>query len=373
MRICRAHLSGLVLGLGLLLVGCPTAEEAEDTEVVRVVSISVATAASKPVVDPVLATGVVKPLREVVISAEGSGRVVDLPAQLGRRVARGEELARLASGIQRAQLDQARAQAEQASAGLELADTELGRVEELHSQGASTDRDLQGATIQARTARAQLTAAEASVRLAERALSNARIRAPFAGTISMVRLELGALVGPGTPAFGLVDLSDAKIGLGIAGREVSLLAEGQSASVRMPSLGERGYQGQVTAISPTTDPRTHTWPVEVTVPNPSGELRSGMVARVQIVVGERTGVVVPEGAVQEGDKPRVFVIEGDLAVERIVTVGRSADGEVEISEGVQAGEQVAVLGSQHLSDGVKVSVYEMPDNDDVTSLLPAQE
>ncbi len=372
MRTTRASLAALVLVIGSLTIGCPPAEESEDAPVERVVSISVATATAQTVFDPVVATGVVKPLREVVISAEGSGRVVDLPAQLGRRVARGEELARLDSGIQRAQLDQAKAQADQASAGVELAETELGRVEELHSQGASTDRDLQGATIQARTARAQLTAAEASVRLAERALANATIRAPFAGTISMVRLELGALVGPGTPSFGLVDLSDAKIGLGIAGREVSLLAEGQSASVRIPSLGERGYQGRVSAISPTTDPRTHTWPVDVTVPNPSGELRSGMVARVQIVVGERTGVVVPEGAVQEGDEPRLFVIEENLAVKRLVTLGRSADGDVEIRDGLQAGEQVAVLGSQHLSDGVKVSIYEMPD-DGAGTLIPAQE
>lgn len=367
----RSRAPLLLLGIGLLLPGCPDVEEAEEPLVERVVPVSVGTATSKTVVDPVVVTGIVKPLREVVIAAEGSGRVVDLPAQLGRRVARGEELARLDSGVQRAHLDQARAQADQAAAGLELAEAELGRAEGMHQQGASTDRDLQAVTIQVRTARAQLNAAEASVRLAERALADTAIHAPFGGTISVVRIELGALVGPGTPAFGLVDLSSAKIGLGIAGREVSLLAEGQSAAAQIPSLGERGFVGQVTAISPTTDVRTHTWPVEVTVPNPDGELRAGMVARVQIVVGERAGVVVPEGAVVEGDAPVVFVIEGDVAVARLVDLGRSADGEVEILTGVLAGEQVAVLGSQHLSDGVKVSVYAMPDGDAGSSVLPA--
>lgn len=361
----------LALLIGLLLAGCPSADEAaEDEAVERVVSISASTAATDVVVDPVIVTGVVKPKREVVIAAEGSGRVIDLPAALGRRVARGEELARLDSAVQRAQLDQARAQADQAAAGLELAEAELARVQELHGQGASTDRDLEAASIQVRTSRAQHTAAAAAVRLAERAVSDTTLRAPFAGTISMVRLELGALVGPGTAAFGLVDLSETKIGLGVAGREVPLLQEGQPARVRIPSLGEQGFEGRLTAISPTTDPRSRTWPVEVTVPNPAGVLRAGMVARVQIVVGERQAVVVPEGAVVEGDTPRVFVVEGDLAVERRVDLGRSADGRVEVRSGVQAGEQVAVLGSQHLSDGVKVSIYAMPTADSGASALP---
>jgi len=362
----------LLIALAVALTaGCPTAEEEVEEAVERVVSVSAAAATSDTVVDPVVVTGVIKPKREVMVAAEGSGRVVDLPVQLGQRVARGEELARLDATVQRAQLDQARAQAEQAAAGLELAEAELGRAENLHNQGASTDRDLQAASIQVRTARAQQQAADAAVRLAERRVADATVRAPFAGTIATVQLELGALVGPGTPAFGLVDLSEARIGVGVAGREVPLVAEGQVARVRVPSLGERGFAGRVSAISPTTDPRTRTWPVDITVPNPDGELRAGMVARVQIVVGERQAVVVPEGAVVEGEQTVVFAIEGDVAVRRVVDLGRSADGLVEVRSGVTPGEQVAVLGSQHLSDGVKVSIYTMSDSDAGASAVPA--
>ncbi len=361
----------LALTGALLLLGCPPAEPDAPPEVERVVAVSVAPATSEDVVDPVVVTGVVRPVREVVVASEGSGRVVDLPTRLGQRVIQGEELARLDSGVQRAHLDQAQSQAEQAAAGLALAEAELERAQELHDQGATTDRDLEAATIQVRSVRAQVSGAQAAVRLAERALSDTAIRAPFAGTISKVRLELGALVGPGTPAFGVVDLSEAKIGLGIAGREIPLLAVGQPAAVQIPALGERGFEGRVTAISPITDPATHTWPVEVTLPNPGGELHAGMVARVQIVVGQRVGVVVPEGAVVEGDPPRIFVIEGDVALQRQVDLGRSAGGRVEVRSGVQPGEIVAVLGSQHLSDGVSVSVYAMGGREADAAVLPA--
>ena len=363
----------LLAGVLTLATGCPSAAEIAAPEVERVVSISAAAAVTATVIDPVIVTGVVKPVRSVVIASEGSGRVVDLPARLGLVVTKGEALARLDSGVQTARLDQARAQADQGAAALELAEAEHRRAQELHDQGAATDRDLQAAGIQVRTARAQDTSAKAAVRLAERAVTDATIRAPFAGTISMTQLELGALVGPGTPAFGLVDLSEVRVGLGVAGREIPLLAAGQGARVRVPSLGEAGFDGRVTAISPTTDPRTHTWPVEVTVLNPTGVLRAGMVARVQIVVGERSAVVVPEGAVIEGDRPRVFVIEDDVAVERQVVLGRSQRGRVEILDGVQPGDIVSVLGSQHLSDGVSVSVYAMPDADAGASALPPEQ
>ena len=342
-----------------LLPGCPTAADEPVTPApAPVISVSTAAATTSRIVDPVIVTGVVGPRREVMVMAEGSGRVISMPARLGLTVPRGAVLAQLNADVADARLDQALAQAEQAAAGLELAQADNARARSLHSQGATTDRDRDTSNIQVRTAQAQLQAAEAAVKLGKRSLADATLRAPFAGEISDVRLELGAVIGPGTPAFGLVDLSEVLVSAGVSGREVPLVAEGQAVVVRVPSLGERAFDGTVRAVSPASDPRTRTWAVQVRIPNEDRALRGGMVARVEIVVGERQGVLVPDGAVLEGvDGPELFVVQGDIARARAVTLGRASQGSVEVRTGVEAGELVAVLGSQHLSDGAKVSVY----------------
>lgn len=344
-----------------LLVGCPAAspEEEPTPAPVAVVSVSAEAARFARIVDPVIVTGIIGPKREVTVMAEGSGRVVALPGRLGLPVSKSAVLARLDTGIVDPQLDQALAQADQAAAGLELAQAENSRAIELHEQGASTDRDRDHASIQTRTQQSQLQAAEAAVKLARRAVSDATIRAPFGGELSSVHIELGAVIAPGTPAFGLVDLSEALVSAGISGREVPLVKEGQSVVVRVPSLGERTFEGTVSAVSPSSDPRTRTWAVEVRIPNDDRALRGGMVARVEIVVGEREGVLVPGGAVVESTEgPRVFVLVDKLAEERAVTLGRATGGDIEVRTGVEAGEMVAVLGSQRLSDGAHIDVYE---------------
>lgn len=359
----------------VLLLGCPAASTSEDppTPAAAVFSVSTAEARADTVVDPVIVTGVVEPRRDVTVLSEGSGRVLELPARLGQTVAKGQVLARLDAVIAQARLDQAEAQAEQAAAALELTETDAARTADLHAQGATTDRDKDASAIQLRSAKAQLQAAQASVTLARRAVEDTAIRAPFAGAVSGVHLEVGAVIAPGTPAFGLVDLSEGLVSAGISGREVPLVEEGQPVLVRVPSLGERTFEGSVRAVAPASNPQTRTWPVEVAIPNPDGELRGGMVARVEIVVGERQGVLVPDGAIVEGTQgAKLFVVQGDVAVQRAVSLGRSADGEVEVRTGVSAGELVAVLGSQRLSDGASVSVYDMGEPA-ATGLPPAPE
>ncbi|MCO4773461.1 MAG: efflux RND transporter periplasmic adaptor subunit [Deltaproteobacteria bacterium] len=369
--------SRLLLLLSALLVGCPSASDedaVDDAPESAVYSVSISEASTERVVDPVIVTGVVGPTREVRVLSEAAGRVTKLQGRLGQTVSKATPLAQLDSTVARAQLDQAAAAAEQAAANLDLAEAEYARVSTLHAQGATTDRDHDASKIQVRSATAQRQAAHASVSLAERGLADTTLRAPFGGELSAVHIELGAVIAPGTPAFDLVDLSEAVVRAGISGREVPLVSEGQSVLVRVPSLGERTFEGTVQAVAPSSDPRSRTWPVEVVIPNADRALRGGMVARVEIVVGERDGVQVPDGAVVEGKAgPRIFVIADGAAQERQVTLGRAADGKVEVRAGVESGEVVAVLGSQRLSDGAKVTVYEMGESAAKATLPPSPE
>lgn len=356
----------LLLLLALAVAGCPPApaeDAVEETPPPQpVVPISQAEATRQRVVDPVVLTGVVQPARQVTVLAEASGRVTRLPVALGDRVEEGAVLAHLDEVIPSARLAQARAQAEQAAAALDLAEADLARVESLHQQGATTDQDLQSSQVRVRSSRAQAEAADAAVTLARRALRDATVRAPFAGVVSALHLELGSVIAPGAPVAHVVDLVPrAEVSVGVPSRELPLVQPGQATHVVVPTLGETRWTGTVSAVSPASS-QAHTWPVEIAVDNPDGTLRAGMVARVEIVVGERDGVVVPDGAIVERrDGPVLFVVEDDVARMRAVTLGRVTAGRVEIRSGVEAGESVAVLGSQHLSDGSPVAPYDLPE------------
>ena len=359
-----ASLLGLALAVGML-GGCPSAGDAEDATAApeRTFRVAVDAASAGTVADPVQVTGTVTPRRDVVVAAEGSGRVVDVGVSLGDRVLSGDVLGRLDDGVQRAQLDQARAGLRQGRALLALAQAGFERSETLMASGATTSSQHFAAGIELEQAQAGLESSTAQVALAERALADTAIRAPFSGTIASQHIELGALVGAGTPAFRLVDLTRAVVSVGIPAREITRVAPGQPVSMVVPALDVVVGNGLVTHVGPQPDPRTRAYPAEIEVDNASGLLRSGMVARVDIVVAERTGVLIPEEAVVDDEPPHVFVIAGGLAHRRNVALGRLVEGRYEARSGVVEGELLATFGKQHLSDGVAVETYDLPTTD----------
>ncbi|HCP48052.1 MAG TPA: hypothetical protein DIU15_18580 [Deltaproteobacteria bacterium] len=309
-------------------------------------------------------TGTLSAMQEVTITAEGAGRVVALDTVLGQRVEQGQPLAHLDDIVERAQRAQAEAQLMQAEANLGLARADFARNDKLREQGAVSELQHEQTRVREETASAAATAARAGLQLAQQSLSNTVVRAPFDGTVASVQLELGALVAPGTPAFQLVAIEQIKVDGGVPAREVGLLQSGQAVRVVVPTLGGAIYDGVLAHVGPAPDPRTRTYPIEVHVDNAEGRLRPGMVARLDVIVGQRDdAILVPETAVIEGDQPIVFVVEGDIATKRAVTLGRSDEGHVEIREGVANGDTVVTLGRQHLSDGSRIQRYELPATD----------
>ncbi len=360
-----------LLLLLLLLAACeaPETTSTEDaTPEERVVPVAVETARSGVVADPVLATGTIAPSRAVVVSSEGSGRVLDVSVSLGETVKAGQVIARLDGQVQQAQLEQARAALRSAEAVQALAQAGVDRSDRLIEQGATTPSEHFASTQDLAASTAQSDGARAAVTLAERAAADTRIRAPYGGQVAQVLLEEGALIGPGTPAFRLVDLDPITVEVGVPARDIALVKPGQAASVRVTSLLSQTFSGEVSHVGPEASGSSRTYPLEISLANAEGLLRSGMVARVEVVVGEREGaVLVPESAIVAGRPPVMYVVLDGVAHKREVTLGRIAEGSVEVKAGVAAGEQVATLGRQHLSDGTKVSIYTLGDDPDSTA------
>jgi membrane fusion protein (multidrug efflux system) len=351
----------LLLLLSLVVACAPPAPPAgEATPADRAIPVATELVREGTVADPVQVTGTVVPSREAMISAEGAGRVLAVEAGLGDDVARGAVLARLDATIAEAQLDQARANLRAGAARLDLARSGLARADELLAEGATSHSARFSSSIDVESAEAGVDAAKAGVTLAERAVSDARIRAPWAGTVAAVALDEGALIGPGTPAFKLVALDPLRVEAGVPARDVGLVQPGQIVRLTFPAEPGPPREGVVARVGPEADPRSRTFPVEIEVPNPDRTLRSGMVARAEIVVGERQGVtLVPEGAVVATDPPAVYAIADGRARRVEVQLGRAWQGFVEVSGGVAPGESVATLGRQHLSDGCRVTDYDL--------------
>lgn len=206
---------------------------------------------------------------------------------------------------------------------------------------------------------AELKAARASRELAGRTLREADIRAPFAGVVSRRHVDVGAYLGPGMPAFRVVDVDSLRLVVNVAQHHVGRLTVGGSVWITVESMPGQRLAGTIRSIAPEADAMTRTFPVEVMVANPPGApLRSGLIARVALVLGLRgESISVPrEAVIRRTGANYVFVVTDSTAHQRLVTVGALIGNSYVIERGVNAGDLVVTAGVQNLHDGVPVVV-----------------
>ena len=119
------------------------------------------------------------------------------------------------------------------------------------------------------------------------------------------------------------------------------------------------FTGKVTLIHPTINRTSHTFPVEISIPNSDSRIRPGMFARVNINLGSNEGILVPDAAVmkQTGSNDRyVFVVKDGVADKKVITVGQHLGTNYEVISGIEAGDEIVVAGASRLSDNQEVEV-----------------
>lgn len=188
-------------------------------------------------------------------------------------------------------------------------------------------------------------------------LDRTTLRAPLTGFLVKKHVEVGTWVNPGDPIAELVDLDPVYASGPVGERKVDLLRNGQPATVAVDALPGQSFRGTVSHIIPQADPQSRTFPVKVSIPNSDGRLKSGMLARVTIKVGEgRRGFLVPKDAVvRRGSDDVIFIVEDGLAREYRVKTGRAVKGFMEVFHGtLKPGQEVVILGNESLDDGASV-------------------
>lgn len=295
------------------------------------------------------------------------GTVVTSRAEVGDRVKSGTLLAEMHSHmIHDAWADYRRAIAERRRLENELvfAKDAEARAERLLASKAVAQQERERAAANRVAAEEQLDMARTEVRRSEEALEHLGItsgedptgesgeripvRTPMGGVVLERTVTPGTAVTTGTPMFVVSDLGALWALAEVDERHLGALAVGRAVRVEVSAFPDEPFAGTIAFIGDTVNEKTRRVVVRCLLPNPDGRLRPGMFANVRLATGApREITAVRPGAVQEVEGRRIVFVEtrpGTYAV-RTVTVGAEADGWIEVTSGLQAGEKVVTTGS----------------------------
>lgn len=209
------------------------------------------------------------------------------------------------------------------------------------------------------SAQAAVEAAQTQIGLAEQAIADTIIRAPFSGYISARPTAVGEYVTTSTPIATILRTNPIKVQLQIAEADVPYVTLGRAVQVQVESYKDRTFGGTVTAVNPAIDATTRSAIVEAQIENGDNALRTGMFATAKIVrEGGSTGVFVPRSAVQNDQATqnyRVFVIQEGIVKLRTVQLGTEENDFYQIISGVNPDETVATSNLDQLYEGAKVA------------------
>jgi len=307
-------------------------------------------------------TGTLKPVLEVRISPEVPGKIKKIHKKEGDGVRKGETLITFDTKLSALQKKQAATAVAMAKVQVASIEKEVNRLRPLVESGAISKGEFDKVQAGYDAATAALAQARAAESLSSYTLQVSTIKAPFAGVVARKLVNEGEVVAPGMLGpYGMItlmDLSTVVLQVGVGEKDLPSVVKGQEASVRVDAYPGEVFAGTVENISPAADPVSRLFPVDIHVPNPGAKLKSGMFAKVGVLIETKAGaVVVPlKAVVEEGGKQFVFVVEpGGVAKKAGVTTGIQFEGLVEITGGLaDAAKEVVVEGNFGLRDGAKV-------------------
>ena len=369
----------------------------------------------------VTATGKIQSETKVNISAEVSGEIISLPFKEGDDVKKGELLVKIKPDAYYPQLKQQTAGVEVQQSNLKLQDVnlkknelELNRIKELYKKGLASQSDLDNAQAnydvnlaQIQTAKAQINQQRAAVSSVEYDLSKTTIYSPMSGTVTQLNNELGEKVlgtsfNMGNQIMTISDLSKMECQVEVGETDVTFISLGDTAKIQIDAFPNKIFTGYVYEIANTatakgvgTQEEVVNFIVKIRIFNEGQDLRPGMSCTVDIEVEKKDNVIsVPIQSVTTREeeignmlaagndkdkapdnltnsketkslkkiKPKeiVFVIENGVAKKKEVKTGISNDTYIEITEGLNEGDEV-VKGSfkainKDLEDGVKIKI-----------------
>jgi membrane fusion protein, multidrug efflux system len=197
--------------------------------------------------------------------------------------------------------------------------------------------------------------AQAQSAIAERALADAQVRAPFQGMVAKRFVNVGDKVSPDMPVVQLVDLSRMELEAQVPVGEIPFVKVGQEVAFRVDGFPGRAFGGRIERINPSADPGSRSIAIFVTLSNADMSLKGGMFAHgtLNTATGTEVDVIPASALLEEGGQPFVYVLKGGKVERRTLTLGvRNAErGLVEVREGLERGVPVIAVKADGMKPG----------------------
>jgi RND family efflux transporter MFP subunit len=304
----------------------------------------------------------IRAFQEATLYARTNGYLKRWHVDMGDRVRAGQVLAEIEAPEADRELEEARAKVAQVSASLEFARSTAERYQAAIKEEAASPQEVDEKIGAYEARKADLAAARAQLQRLEQMRTYQRVIAPFSGTITARNVEVGSLIQAGSASssgwlFKIAQTDTMRVQVSVPQNHSKSVKPGMTADLFVHELGSSPFPAKVTRTAGAFDPATRTIVVELNVPNSEGRLVPGMYGQVKFhVVDAAPNLVIPVAAlIVGGEGLRVAVLnDGDTVHYRKVRVVRDLGKEVEIADGLAAGERVINNPRDTLEEGQRV-------------------
>jgi len=347
----RKTLAGISIGAAIALLAAGYAVFGRDAVHAAAPKTEAPVPVSAYVVEPrtiesvVTAAGALTSRNTSVLSSKVMGRVSYLGVQEGDHVSAGKLLIRIESG-------EIAAQTFQAQAAYNNAKLQYDRIKGLYDAKASTQVEMDQATL-------GLESAQAGLKGAKSMESYTTITAPITGQIMEKRINLGEMAMPGQPLLKIEDNLNLRLEVTVREQDILHIQTGSTVNVQIDAMPGKQIHGKVAMVVPASDVRTHSFVVKVDVPAAKG-LITGMYGKAFFPTGKREAITVPKSAVVEmSGISGVYVVSAEgNAVFQMIQSGEAIGNDIEVVSGLKKGDRV--IADKHLGriEGRKVLLAE---------------
>ncbi|WP_018247290.1 efflux RND transporter periplasmic adaptor subunit [Orenia marismortui] len=404
----------LIFGLTItVLTGCGSnkgkqTSDQEKTQQAVGIPVEIITAKTGEISNYITVTGTAKAIKSSSLTPELQKRVTEILVDEGDKVKVADKLIQLdqadikaqvaeaktafnsaqaaleelLAGSRQEEIDKLTAQVEQAKVSYEQKERDYKRYQRLFDKEAISKQQLEsvrteyisaknnykalqeslkmaqaGPTQEAiNTQKSNVEQARAQLNTAQLNLDKTQIKAPFAGLIAKVDIEVGEMAGA-QAVISILDLSSIEIKTYVSEKNINSLELNQSVEVDFNALDHK-LEGEIENISPALNQEKLGFPVEIKVNNTNNLIKEGMYAEVKIKTEHSAGkIVIPKQAlIQENDKSYVYIVKKNKAVKKEVNTGLTTTESIEILSGIEAGDKVITVGSEQVTAGYEVRI-----------------
>ena len=338
----KIFLNSMFVVATVAMVSCGSKQTAKQSveEVVVLPKVEVQAVASRMVSQEAIFTGTVEAHVVNNIAPQQPLRIKEIRFDVGDHVKKGDLLVKLDNSS----LVQAKAQ-------LDNAKKEYERTNELYEFGGASKSEWDARRLQYEVAQTAYN----------NLVENTTLISPISGIVTARNYDKGDMYSGALPVLVVAQIKPVKIMINVSEPFFGKMKKGMPVYITLDAYGDEVFKGKVARVYPTINQTTHTFQVEVQIPNANERVRPGMFARVTLPYGKKNNVVVPDRAVQKlmgsGDR-YVFVYNPADSTVRYskVELGRRLDNEFEIISGVKSGEAVVTKGHMSLTNGSKVEL-----------------